>query len=254
MKIIGLVPARMAASRFPGKPMFPLCGRPMVEHCFLRAAKYPKWDLLALCTCDTEIAEFGTARNWPVIWTKDTHTRALDRVAEAATKCGIPLDDDDVVVCVQGDEPMLRPDMIEAVIRPFEDDPEVKGTMLGVHIADEAMWRNPDIVKIVHDLRGNVLYTSRAPIPYAKQFSPDLDAHRVGGIFAFRWRFLRWFTETPESPLEKKEACDSNRIPDNGFFQRIARYPATAYFSVDSPADAETVENAMKADPLWGSY
>ncbi|MCA1907027.1 MAG: 3-deoxy-manno-octulosonate cytidylyltransferase [Magnetospirillum sp.] len=253
-KIIGVVPARMAASRFPGKPMFPLCGRPMVEHCFLRARLYPRWDGLFLATCDKEIADFGQSRGFPVIWTKDTHTRALDRVAEAAGKCGIALDDDDIVVCVQGDEPMLNPDMLKAVVDPFFVDPTVKGTMLAVHITDETMWRNPDIVKIVHDLDGNVLYTSRAPIPYAKTFGADLGARRVGGIFGFRWSFLRWFTETPESPLEKKEACDSNRIPDNGFFQRIAPFPATAYFSVDSPADAELVETHMRADPWWGKY
>lgn len=254
MKIVGLVPARMAASRFPGKPLFPLCGRPMVEHCFLRAAKYPRWDALALCTCDQEIADFAATKGWPAIWTSNTHTRALDRVAEAAGKCGVDLADDDVVVCVQGDEPMLRPEMIEAVVAPFDADPAVKGTMLGVHITDEEMWRNPDIVKIVHDLKGNVLYTSRAPIPYAKNFSPDLGARRVGGIFAFRWSALRWFTQTPESPLEKKEACDSNRIPDNGWFQRLAPFPATSYFSVDSPSDAGLVEAAMKDDPLWGTY
>jgi 3-deoxy-manno-octulosonate cytidylyltransferase (CMP-KDO synthetase) len=253
-KIIGIVPARMAASRFPGKPMFKLCGRPMVEHCFERAKLFPRWDVLALATCDAEIADFGASKGWPVIMTKDTHTRALDRVAEAATKCGVALSDDDIVVCVQGDEPMLRPDMLEAVVKPFDEDPSVKGTMLAVHIVDEDMYRNPDIVKIAHDLKGNVLYTSRAPIPYAKQFSAELGARRVGGIFGFRWSFLKWFTETPESPLEKKEACDSNRIPDNGFFQRIAPFPATTYYSVDSPADAELVENAMKADPLWGSY
>lgn len=251
-RIIGIVPARMAASRFPGKPMFKLCGRPMVEHCFLRAKLFPRWDALALATCDTEIADFGRAQGWEVIWTKDTHTRALDRVAEAALAFSPA--DDDIIVCVQGDEPMLRPEMIEAVVKPFDDDPGVKGTMLAVHITDEAMYRNPDIVKIAHDQAGNVLYTSRSPIPWCKTFTPALNARRVGGIFGFRWQFLRWFTETPESPLEMAEACDSNRIPDNGFFQRIAPYPAATYFSVDSPADAQLVENAMQADPLWGRY
>ncbi|TAN69059.1 MAG: 3-deoxy-manno-octulosonate cytidylyltransferase, partial [Magnetospirillum sp.] len=171
-RIIGIVPARMAASRFPGKPMFLLCGRPMVEHCFLRARLYPRWDALALATCDAAIADFGTAKGWPVVWTKDTHTRALDRVAEAALTFSPA--DDDIIVCVQGDEPMLRPDMIEAVVKPFDDDPSVKGTMLGVHITDEAMYLNPDIVKIAHDRAGNVLYTSRSPIPWCKAFSPEL--------------------------------------------------------------------------------
>jgi 3-deoxy-manno-octulosonate cytidylyltransferase (CMP-KDO synthetase) len=253
-RIIGLMPARMAASRFPGKPLFKLLGRPMLEHCFLRAQLFPRWDLLAVCTCDTEIDEFATSKGFPSIWTKNTHTRALDRVAEAASKCGIDLAPDDIVVCVQGDEPMMRPEMIEAVVNPFFEDVSVRGTMLGVHIVDESLWHNPDIVKIVHDQKGNVLYTSRSPVPYAKQFSPELEARRVGGIFGFRWEALQWFTQTPESPLEKKESCDSNRIPDNGWFQRLAPFPAVTYFSVDSPSDAGLVEGALEADPYWGKY
>ena len=254
MKIIGVVPARLAASRFPGKPMHPICGRPMVEHVFARARMFDRWDALYLATCDEEIRAFGESRGFPVIMTADTHTRALDRVAEAAGKCGIDLAADDVVVCVQGDEPLLGPDMIEAVIRPLARDAEVNGTMLAVPIVDEAIYRNPDIVKIVHDLNGDVLYTSRSPVPYCKTFSPDLGAKRVGGIFGFRWGFLKWFTETPESPLEKMEACDSNRICDNGLRQRMVAIPYRPYYSVDSPEDAALVEAVMKEDALWGTY
>ncbi len=254
MKTIGIVPARMAASRFPGKPLHPIAGRPMLEHCFARAALYSGWDVLALATCDQEIADFGKDRNYPVVMTADTHTRALDRVAEAATNCGAELDADDIVVCVQGDEPLLSPDMIEAVVGPFGDDPSVSGTMLAVPIHDEETFLNPDIVKIVHDMKGDVLYTSRSPVPYCKVFSKELGAKRVGGIFGFRWRFLKWFTETPESPLEKAEACDSNRICDNGFRQRIAPITYRPYVSVDSPADIGRVEAVIEADPLWGTY
>jgi len=254
LKIIGIVPARMAASRFPGKPLHPIAGRPMLEHCFERAKMFGRWDGLYLATCDVEIQEFGEAKGYPVIMTADTHTRALDRVAEAAGKCGVDLDDDDIVVCVQGDEPLLAEDVIEAVVRPLEDDPAIDGTMLAVPIIDEAIYRNPDMVKIVHDIKGDVLYTSRAPIPYAKTFSPEIGAKRVGGIFGFRWAFLKWFTETPESPLEITEACDSNRICDNGFRQRIAPVPFRPYFSVDSPEDVKVVEDALANDLLWGRY
>ncbi len=253
-KILGIVPARMASSRFPGKPLKAIAGRPLVEHCFLRARLASCWDGLFLATCDEEIRAFGAAKKFPTVMTASTHTRALDRVAEAAEKCGIGLADDDIVVCVQADEPLLGPDMIEAVIAPFRSDPEVKGTMLAVPIVDEAMFRNPDIVKLVHDLKGDVLYTSRSPIPYGKEFSPALGAKRVGGIFGFRWHFLRWFTKTPESPLEIAESCDSNRICDHGFRQRIAPVPYRAYVSVDSPEDVARVEAVIKQDPLWGRY
>lgn len=253
-RLIGVVPARMAASRFPGKPLHPILGRTMVEHVYERAKLYDRWDDLCLATCDDEIRAFGKAKGYPVVMTADTHTRALDRVAEAVTLLETPAADDDIVVCVQGDEPMLHPDMIAAVVDPIEADTDVQGTILAVHIVDEELYRNPDIVKLVADINGDVLYTSRSPIPYAKEFSPEIGAHRIGGIFGFRNRFLKTFTSMPESPLEVQEACDSNRFLDNGFRQRVAPMPHRPYFSVDSPSDIALVEQNMEADPLWGAY
>lgn len=254
MKIVGIVPARMAASRFPGKPLKPILGRPLIEHCFLRAQMYTHWDALYLATCDGVIRDFAQAKSFPVLMTGSHHTRALDRVAEAAGISGTVLAPDDLVVCVQGDEPLLGPDVIEAVIKPFIEDARTKATMLAVPIVDEATFLNPDIVKLVHDISGNVLYTSRSPIPHCKRFSPELGAMRVGGIFGFRWELLQWFTRTPESPLEKSEACDSNRLCDNGVFQRIAPIPYRPYVSVDSPEDIAFVEKAMVSDPYWQLY
>jgi len=254
MKLIGVVPARMASSRFPGKPLFPIMGRPMVEHVFERSKMYGAWDKLVLATCDVEIERFGQSKNYPVAMTSDRHTRALDRVAEAAMKVEPDLAGDDIVVCIQGDEPMMRPDMINAVVDPLIADFALKGTVLAMELLDDALFRNPDTVKIVHDLHGNVLYTSRAPIPYCKTLTPEVGARRIYGIFAFRWHFLDWFTHEAESPLELVESCDSNRICDHGGGQRIAPYPAIPSYSVDSPADLKKVEAAMTADPFWGKY
>ena len=120
-----IIPARYASTRFPGKPLHPISGRPLLEHCYLRAKLYDRWDGLFICTCDEEIRAWAEGNGFPVIMTADTHTRALDRVAEAAENCGQPVADDDIVVCVQGDEPLLGPDMIEAVIKPFDDDATV---------------------------------------------------------------------------------------------------------------------------------
>ena len=254
MKTIGIIPARMAASRFPGKPLFPIAGRPMLEHVFERAKMFDGWDGLFLATCDEEIMEFAESKGYPALMTADTHTRALDRVAEAAGICGIELDENDIVCCIQGDEPLLGPDMIEAVVQPFLGDADVEGTLLSVPIPDEKTFLNPDMVKLVHDLKGDILFTSRAPIPYAKEFSTDIGAKRVGGIFGFRWHFLKWFTGLPESPLEIAEACDSNRIYDNGRRQRAAPAPARPYLSVDSPEDVARVEAVIENDDLWGRY
>lgn len=253
-KIIGVVPARMASSRFPGKPLAPICGRPMVEHVFRRAQLFDKWDGLYLATCDREIADFGEKKGFPVIMTSDSHTRCLDRVAEAVAKCGQEVADDDIVVCVQGDEPMLAPDMIDATVKPLLDDSSVHCTVLAMEVLDEEQFRNPDTVKLVHDMKGDVLYTSRSPVPYCETLTAETGARRIYGIFGFRWHFLQLFNSLPESPLELKESCDSNRIIDNGLRQRVAPYPFVPSFSVDSPADLVKVETQMTDDRYWGKY
>lgn len=255
MKIFGIVPARMAASRFPGKPLYPILGRPMVEHVMLRARMYQGWTKLVLATCDREIEQFAAQRGFPVIMTGSHHTRALDRVAEAVERLGEPVGDDDIVVCVQGDEPMMRPDMMDAVVAPLLAEPSIPCTVLAMHITEESIWRNPDTVKIIHNAAGEVLYTSRTPVPYCKgAFSAALMARRIYGIFAFRWQYLKAFSAHPETRLEQLEACDSNRILDMKFRQYIAPYPYIESFSVDSPQDIELVERHMAADEYWAQY
>ena len=254
-KVIGFVPARMAASRFPGKPLHPILGRPMIEHVFRRAERFKGWHGLYLATCDKPIADLGVAHGWPVIMTSDKHTRCLDRIAEAARKCGQKLGPTDIVVCVQGDEPMLHPDMIAAAIKPLQKDRQVQGTILAMEIAERGQFENPDTVKIIYNKRDEVLYTSRAPIPYCKgKFSLAHGARRIYGIFAFRWQALQSFTNMTEGRLERLESCDSNRLLDGDIRQRIAPYPFRKSFSVDSPADIAQVEAHMKSDPLWGTY
>lgn len=254
MKVVGIIPARMASSRFPGKPLFPIMGRPMVEHVFCRSRFYKGWDGLFLATCDKEIADFAKSKDFPAIMTSDKHTRCLDRVAEAVEKCGVVMADSDVVVCVQGDEPMFQPDMIDAVLKPLQDNPKMPATVLAMEIIDEEQWKNPDTVKIIHNDAGEVLYTSRAPIPYCKKFSKELGARRIYGIFAFRWQYLKAFTQTPEKRLEIVESCDSNRILDMDFSQYIAPYRYLPSFSVDSPSDVGQVEAHIKNDAYWGKY
>jgi len=241
----------MGSSRFPGKPLHKLLGRPMLQHVFERASLYDKWTSLSLTTCDEEIAALGHQQGWPVVMTSSSHTRALDRVAEAAALNGLSLSDDDIVVNVQGDEPMLHPDMIDATVQTLLDDESADCTLLAMEIKEESVYRNPDALKVVHDLKGFVLYTSRSPIPHCTTFSPELGARRIYGIFAFRWGFLKTFTELPESPLEIVEACDSNRIFDHGFRQKVTPFPFRVSCSVDSPQDAEMVESLLRDDPLW---
>ena len=255
MKIFGVIPARMAASRFPGKPLYPIHGRPMVEHVYLRAKMYSGWERLVLATCDHEIKDFSAAKGFPVVMTGSHHTRALDRVAEAVERLDATVEGSDIVVCVQGDEPMMRPDMIDVVVAPLRADSSIPCTVLAMHITEESIWRNPDTVKIIHNEAGEILYTSRAPVPYCKgEFSSSHMARRIYGIFAFRWQYLKAFTSHMETRLEKLEACDSNRILDMSFRQYVAPYPCIKSFSVDSPDDIGLVEKHMVSDEYWDLY
>jgi len=253
-KIIGVIPARMGSGRFPGKPLFKIAGMPMLEHVWYRAKMYKKWDELLVATCDNEIKEFADSKGIPCIMTSNKHERALDRVAEAIEKSNFKVNEDDIVLNVQGDEPMLQPDMITSTVQPMIDDKDVNGVVLSMPIIDKEQYYDPNTLKIIHNIKGDILYTSRAPIPYCKEFSIDLEAKRIYGVFGFRWKFLKKFTEMPESPLELVEACDSNRLYDNGMTQRVAFYQYVDSFAVDIPEDAEKVEAHIKLDPFWKKY
>ena len=253
-KIVGIIPVRMKASRFPGKPLKKILNFTMLEHVYLRAKLFKPWTLLIVATCDKETLNFCRDQKIPCLMTSNKHTRCLDRVHEAAKKININLKQNDIVVCVQGDEPLLTPKMIKKTIEAIFLKKNALSSVLAMDIISKKQFNDKNIVKIIHDLNGEVLYTSRAPVPYCEKFSRKIKAKRVGGIFAFRWEFLKKFNKTKESFLERVESCDSNRICDNGRGQFIAQYPFNPFFSVDCPADLETVIRYMKKDKIYKSY
>ena len=219
----------------------------MLQHAFERANEYSGWDQLVVATCDDEIAAFCRSQNYPVVMTGSHHKRALDRVAEVSEKLGMANSQENIIVNVQADEPMMIADMFDVLFKQLEEDPNIQGTVLGMHIVDEVQWRNPDTVKIIANEKGEILYTSRAAIPYSGGiFSPEIEALRIFGLFAFRAPALAAFTEHPETRLESLEACDSNRVLSMNFRQYVARYPYRPAFSVDSPEDIGIVEAALR--------
>ena len=255
MKLIGIIPARMAATRFPGKPLVNIIDRPMIAHVHGRANLY-NWDYLGIATCDDVIEKFANDNNIKCIRTSDKHTRALDRITEAVEKINeFEVNDNDIVINVQGDEPMIQPDMFDALISPILRHDYINATILSINIVEESIWRNPDTLKIIHNANGEVLYTSRAALPYNKNtFSGELEAKRIYGLFAFRWKYLKQFSNHNQTYLEQTEACDSNRILDMNFRQYIAPYPYVKSYSVDSPSDVLLVESHIINDKYWGKY
>lgn len=194
MKIVGIIPARMAASRFPGKPLAPLAGRPMIEHVYRRAERCPHLAEVHLATCDREIYDAVQRFGGKAIMTADTHVRCTDRVAEAAQAISA-----DVIVNIQGDEPLIHPQAITQLCEAILADPEVPCVNLCNVITQEADFRNPNQIKAVCDQSGCAIYMSRQPIPTTKQWG-QTQVLRQLGMIAFRKGFLETFTRLKPTP------------------------------------------------------
>ena len=251
-KIFGFIPARMSASRFPGKPLYPICNMPMIQHVIYRSQMFKKWDGLYLTTCDQEIQEFGESIGIPVIMTADTHTRALDRVAEAVTKCGQDIGDNDIVLNVQGDEPMTQPAMISEAVQPMLENSDILVVNLLGQICGNEELESPNCIKVVCDLQGNALYFSREPIPTRFKTNQITFGKQVC-IIPFLRDFLLEYTKMSPTPLEIVESIDMLRVLEHGMKVRMipTKYNTVA---VDTEMDRQTVEKLLADDPTTSLY
>lgn len=253
MNVAAIIPARMGSSRFPGKPLAPICGLPMILHCLHRTAMATSLKYTAVATCDEEIVETVRAAGGMAIMTSNRHERASDRTAEAVAKLeaetGVALD---VVVMVQGDEPLVTPEMIEASLLPFREDPEVKVVNLVADLETLAEADDPNEVKVVHDLRHRALYFSREAIPSTRK-GGSFQARRQVCVIPFERRFLDRYTQLEPTPLEVAESVDMMRVLEHGFTVHLAESPSPS-LSVDTLEDLQSVELRMEKDPLLPRY
>lgn len=231
----GIIPARYASSRFPGKPLADILGRPMFWHVYQRAIQCPLFGKVTLATDDHRIYNAACKYNVPVLMTGTEHASGTDRVLEAAEQLSVP--EDAVVVNIQGDEPLLDPAMLTALVEPFAD-PAIRVTTLAVRIgAEEA--QSPDQVKVVWTKSGGALYFSRAPIPFDRDGEGEPYWGHVG-LYAFRMEALRRFTALGQSELERRERLEQLRLLENDI--PIYVVPTTHRTrGVDRPEDIETV-------------
>jgi 3-deoxy-manno-octulosonate cytidylyltransferase (CMP-KDO synthetase) len=252
MKTIAVIPARMGSSRFPGKPLSKLLGRTMLEHVYKRVALSNALNATYIATCDEEIRRAAQDFGAPVIMTADTHERASDRVAEAAA--GI---DAELIVMVQGDEPMTHPEMIDAAVEPFRHDPLLSCVNLVRAIDNKADFYDVNTIKVVMNQQGDALYMSRQPIPTAPASSqPDFMhafAYKQVCIIPFRRETLLDFARLPSTPLEQLESVDMLRLLEHGYRVKMVKTKFNTQ-AVDTQADLERVAELMEADPLLGSY
>lgn len=246
MKILALIPARMGSSRFPGKPMAPLLGKPMIGHVYERVSGSPLLNLTAVATCDREIYDYIGSIGGVAVMTGTQHERASDRCAEALVKLEQANHERyDIVVMVQGDEPMTHPDMIAEAVQPLLEDPAVLVVNLLGAIKDVAEFEDRNCIKVVCDLKGNALYFSREPIPTrAKVANPPMGKQVC--IIPFRRDFLLEYTRMQPTPLEIAESVDMMRILEHGLKVKMAPTRHQS-FAVDTEADRMRVEACMKS-------
>jgi len=253
MKSIAIIPARMGSSRFPGKPMAPICGVPMVGHCYFRTQMCADLSGTYVATCDQEIRDYVESIGGEAIMTSATHERASDRTAEAMLEIEKRIGSKiDIVVMVQGDEPMVTPTMISQALAPFQDV-NVNVVNLMSRISTVSEFEDPNEIKVVVDKKDNAIYFSREPIPTRKKGVTDVPMLKQVCIIPFRRDYLIKFNSMDETQLERIESIDMMRIVENGDQVKMVMTDAESY-SVDTLEELKSVEKKMRNDKLMASY
>jgi 3-deoxy-manno-octulosonate cytidylyltransferase (CMP-KDO synthetase) len=254
MNILGVIPARMSATRFPDKPLAKIMGLPMIGHVYLRAKLCKNLSDVYVATCDQEICDFIHSIGGKTIMTKDTHERATDRTSEAYEKIilieGRTFDS---VLMIQGDEPLLNPELLDGMIsfHVNQVNPSVTNLVSKIHSLDE--FNNTNVVKTVMDKNGQVLYFSRSPIPSNAKYMGKLPMWKQLGLILFSAEALRGYSSFHPTELEIIESVDMNRLLENDI--NIQSFPTSDVSqAVDIPEDIGVVEALMEHDSLVNEY
>lgn len=249
MKVVVGIPVRMGSTRFPGKPLVKILGMPMVEHVYHRSIMAKGVDEVFVATCDEEIKAVVEGFGGNVYMTPPEIPRPGLRVAEACKQQ--TLTDDDIVVVVQGDEPLVHPGMIQLAMEPLLDDPTLQlGTLVAE--ANEAEWLDANEVKVVVDHEDRILFMSRSPIPSNTRDCVGPRLKQVA-IMPFRKKFLIDFQDMMMMPLEIAESVELLRAIEHGVTVRGIRSPYRSV-SVDTEPDRREAEAAMAVDEFFRIY
>ena len=251
MRIVVGIPVRMGSTRFPGKPLCDILGKTMIEHCYKRCALSEYTTDLFVAACDSEIHDVVENFGGNVIMTNPDIQRPGLRVASAAES--LDLDDDDIVVVVQGDEPLVHPDMIDLAIQPLLDEKDVFVSNLTAELTEDE-WKDPGEIKVVCDLNMNAMYMSRAPMPSIDHEEERTKWYKQVCIMPFRWHFMKKFNHVLKAtPLELQESIEMNRAIQHGYKVRMVYSPYISK-SVDTEIDRKIVEKIMKNDSIYKKY
>lgn len=237
MKKIGIIPARYGSSRFPGKPLVDISGKPMIQHVFERAME-SCLDEIYVATDDQRIVDRVIAFDGNVLLTSPNHPSGTDRCGEASIK--LHLDDNDIIVNIQGDEPFIQKEQIDALVALF-DQPDVEIATLVKPFDNPLDAQNPNKVKVVFSNQNRALYFSRSPIPYPRDHE-EITYYKHLGIYAYRYQTLKKLITLPISSLEKVEKLEQLRWLENNFsiFVAITDHESIA---IDTPEDMHKIHN-----------
>ena len=244
MKILALIPARMGSTRFPGKPMAQLLGKPMIGHVYDRVSENEQLHLTAVATCDREIADYVRSIGGTAVMTGHHHERASDRCAEALTILERERGERfDIVVMVQGDEPMTHPQMISEAVKPLAEDSKVLVSNLLGEIESQEEFEDRNCIKVVCDQNLNAIYMSREPIPTSCKGALTPRTKQVC-IIPFQHDFLLQYTSMQPTPLEIAESIDMLRVIENGL--KVKMVPTKfSTRAVDTVEDLRLVEKLL---------
>ena len=243
-QIVGIIPARYASTRLPGKAIHPILGTPMIQRVLERCLKADLLDSVWVATDDERIARAAEAAGGQVVMTSPHHPSGTDRLAEAVATL-----EADIVVNLQGDQPFLDATLIEEAVQPLLDDPNLPMSTLMHEVARPEDLADPAVVKVVVDLAGNALYFSRSLIPYPRQDVKQRVFEHVG-LYAYRRDFLLTLAGLAPTPLEKTESLEQLRVLEHGYKLRVVETRTQDHefsgFSIDTPEDVVRAEQMLR--------
>ena len=242
MKIVAIIPSRYQSSRFPGKPLAQICGKPMIQHVYENVKKVAALDAVYVATDDDRIYGAVEAFGGQVLMTSDKHTCGTDRLAECADI--LNLDDDVLVLNIQGDEPMIRQEMVQDLIDAFDSDDVYMGTLKKA-IDQEEEIGNPNVVKVITNVQGNAIYFSRYPIPFERDGKKAKHYKHIG-VYGYKTWFLKHYSKMEKTELEIAESLEQLRVIERGYQIRVneTKYQTVG---VDTPEQLAQVEALMEA-------
>ena len=254
MNIIGIIPARMASSRFPGKPLAKIHGMPMIGHCYKRTNMSSLLNECYVATPDKEIYDYIRSIGGEAVMTSHKHKMCNDRVVEALHIIENEKKENfNIVLNIQGDLPMVFPDMVDELIRPIIKDNNILTTTMMDEIITQEEFLDPNRVKVVIDINNNAILLTREPVPSRHKFNGNYNKYKHVAIRAYRRNLFSKIENMEMSPMEKIEGIDDLRLIENGIKIRVV-FTKRVTETVDTPDDLKKVIDMMKKDELMKTY